>query len=1264
MTNALKLFDLQKPIIMKFYQKILLAMLLFVGMQTQMQAQCTLQGQVYPDSLNCPTTALYASVWSGVAPYSFQWSNGATGSYVDSLSPGTYAVTMTDASGCTLTDSYVIQNISPINATYNITMANCGQNNGMIDLFVAGGSGSYYYYWYDNNGNIIGYNQDLNNIGQGVYHVYVYDSLNTCNTQIMNITVGSSAAVTASIIPDSINCPAAYMAAMGYGGVAPYTYLWNDGNSSQVYTGAIPGVSYSVTITDANGCFDVATYYVDTTCGQQNCTMQVSIFDSLNCPDIFLYSTVSGGTAPYSYSWSNGDTFFMTTATTPAFYTLFVTDANGCVDSSNYYVNANTCGQSCNVQAQIFPDTSGCPVNALYTYGSNGSAPYSYQWSNGATTSWVGNLSAGTYSVTVTDALGCQTVDSYTIQNVAPLVASANPTMASCGTNNGVIDLVVTGGSGSYNFTWYDGQWNVIANTEDVNNLAPGVYQVYINDTVYGCFTQTAVTIGSVGGSIATNVNNASCNQANGSATVTFTGFNNPSIQWSNGSTTPTVSGLAQGWYAVTVSDSLCSATDSLYVGSTGQLWAMLWNTGCGPDTLQAYVSGGAAPYTFDWSTGASNTGNDPFDYEWGGAAGTYSVTISDANGCSEVASITVGAPMNVTYAIQDASCAGNDGAINLTVTGGDGMYMFGWSNQQWTEDVSGLTPGVYSVQVYDSSGCYQYIDSLVVGGGGNAFVNSYTIPANCADSAGGVVQVVTGLNNPSYIWSDGSTAANLNNAGSGWYGCTISDNSGCTLVRNYYVDQDSSCYLTIAGYVYNVSLSNTCSPSGATPVSYTMVTLQPIGLTTFTDINGFYDFSVATPGNYTVEFTNASGFYTQLCPSGNIAVNGTVAGGYYGNNNFYITSPNAQDLSVDLSHYTTATPGFGLWTTLQFCNDGQVTMSGTIDYVYDAQLTYDQIWAITGAGSTVFTGHNAANNLLTFSFSNLAPGQCGNIYVDLMTPTTVPLGNIVGNAATIYPLNGDATPANNIDVDTLTVIGSWDPNEKLAGPLRAGDERGAGVIYSGDNTLEYTIHFQNLGTAPAYRVEVRDTLEMDLLPETIREIQASHNVQVELKEGNILVFSFENINLPHASFDEHGSNGFVKFTIDRIAGLPLGTTIDNNAAIYFDFNAPVITNMTEVTISDPTSIQTTEAGALEATVYPNPFQEVLTVEYELAVDTEVTIAMHDALGRLVRTYQVDQALNAGSHNLQINTGELVPAVYYLSIETPEGRIMQKVVKQ
>ena len=1023
---------------MKIYQKLLLSMLFFVGLMTQTEAQCNLTAYIFPDTSTCPAQYLYSYTTGGAAPYTYQWSNGATTNFVQNVSPGMYSLTVTDSSGCTAVDSFNVVNSAPLNPTYTVNNASCGANNAMIDITMFGGSGSYSYSWYNNMGTYMGSTQDLTNIPAGIYHFYVWDLIYGCSAQINNIMVQSnSAAVNATIYSDTVNCPAQYLSGGSATGTLPFTYNWSNGNTSSLLFTPLGGVTYTLTITDANGCSGIASHYVDTTC------------------------------APVCNGFANIST-----------------------------QNAS-CGQN-NGSATVV--TTGL------------TAPLSYFWSNGGSTASINNLAAGSYSVSVIDANGCS-----------------------------------------------------VGATAQINNA--------------------------------------------------------------------------------------------------GFLWAYLWANGCPADSLQAYAQGGQSPYTFTWSTGTVVTTANPIIYEPVTNLGTYSVTISDASGCTATSTFEVNPAMTASVAVQDASCAGNDGAINLTVSGGDGFYFYSWSNGAWTEDVSGLSPGTYNVYIYDSTSCNVYIDSIIVGGGGNAFVNSYTVPANCADSLGQVVQVVSGLSNPTFIWSNGANTSSISNVSSGWYGCTISDNSGCTLYRNYYVDKDSSCYLTISGFVYNVSGTNLCSSTGATPVPYTMVRLQPSGLTTFTDAYGMYSFTVSTPGNYTVEFINAGTFYSQLCPTGNIAVNGTVAGGYYANNNFYVTSPNAQDLTINIGHYTTATPGFPLWNVIHFCNAGQVTMSGTIDYTYDANITFDQIWSISGAGSAVFTGHNATNNLLTFSFSNLQPGQCGTIYPDFDVPTTVALGTPILNTATIYPLNNDATPTNNTDVDTLITVGSWDPNEKLVGPVRSGNDHG-GAIYVGDNTLEYTIHFQNLGTAPAYRVVVRDELEANLLIETIRNIQMSHNGTVTIENGNELVFTFDNINLPHASFDYRASNGYVKFTIDRVAGLPVNTTINNDAAIYFDFNAPVITNNAPVTITEVTSVAIAGFAELNTNVFPNPFQDQLTVQYDLAIDAEVSIRLINALGATVRNIQTSTMETAGAQSHQMQIADLVPGIYFLSVETSTGRSLHKVIKK
>jgi uncharacterized repeat protein (TIGR01451 family) len=464
---------------------------------------------------------------------------------------------------------------------------------------------------------------------------------------------------------------------------------------------------------------------------------------------------------------------------------------------------------------------------------------------------------------------------------------------------------------------------------------------------------------------------------------------------------------------------------------------------------------------------------------------------------------------------------------------------------------------------------------------------------------------------------------------------------------------------------VYNVSLSNTCNANGAAAVPFAMVRLQPSGQIGFTNALGYYEFNGLTPGNYSVEFVNNVGTFSVLCPTTNsIAVNNTMNGTLYNNNNFYITSPLSQDLRINLTHNSTVTPGFPYYTAIYFCNDGQMPMTGTIEYTYDNDIDFDVIWSLSSTGSPVFTGHNTATNLLTFSFSNLQPGQCGYIHVYFNTPTTLPLGTLVSNSATIYPLNNDATPANNTDIDNTTCVGSWDPNEKLAQPVRSGNERAGGNIYTTDEVIDYTIHFQNLGTAPARRVVISDELDANLLIETIRDVRMSHNGILTIENGNELVITFNNIMLPAASFDYHGSNGYVKFTINRQAGLPVGTEINNDAAIYFDFNAPVITNMNTLTISEVTSVTSLETNISNSNVYPNPFQTQLTLSYELEKESELTIELFDALGSRIRSIQSGVSEMPGSHVHEINVADLAPSVYFLTISSGEDRKIYKVVKR
>jgi len=739
--------------------------------------------------------------------------------------------------------------------------------------------------------------------------------------------------------------------------------------------------------------------------------------------------------------------------------------------------------------------------------------------------------------------------------------------------------------------------------------------------------------------------------------------------QWNTGDTSSCIDIYNSGLYSVTVTASNgCTYTTSSFFSDSGlQVYDCSYICDPSPSNnyLEACVWSGTPNYTYLWSNGQTTpTIVAP-------APGTYSVTVTDANGCTgtmtTVVPISSGSSLSATGNIIDATCGAN-GSIDITVTGAVGMAYFSWydTNGNWlgsSEDLSGLSAGSYTVYIYDSSACStQNSYSFTVGGMGLSYqVNN----ASCQLNNGAILGSATGFSGPvSYMWSNGATSSSITGLSSGMYILQVSD-SNCTIVDTFYVYEDS-CNMIIAGYVYNAAgAMGACNYWSSWPMPYQAVILQPIGQIVFTDMYGYYSFGVAAQGNYTVELYNMPAANTLLCPSVNsIAVNVT-GNGYYDGNDFYEVGPNSHDLAIDVYPYTTATPGFPLWTNVSYCNYGNTPASGTFTYTYDAALTYDSYssswW---GMGNASLNNHDAVNRVLTFDYTNLAPGSCDMVYVDFITIIGTPLGSTVSNCVHIDPTANDANLANNDNCDYLIVTGSWDPNSKHVAPFHTGDELAGGVILPTETQLEYVIHFQNLGNGDAVNIEVRDTLDADLMPNTIENIQTSHQCNVRIEGGNVLVFEFPNIYLPAESVDPEGSNGFISFKIQRQANLPIGTQIHNSAAIYFDFNAPVITNTTVSTIDILSTNKEIETKDMGVRVMPNPFRQSFTVQYELNNAGDVSIELFNTLGERVETLLPATQQAAGQHQQPFSVQNLASGVYFLNITTAQGVFTQRLVKE
>ncbi|MCP4443479.1 MAG: T9SS type A sorting domain-containing protein [Aureispira sp.] len=748
----------------------------------------------------------------------------------------------------------------------------------------------------------------------------------------------------------------------------------------------------------------------------------------------------------------------------------------------------------------------------------------------------------------------------------------------------------------------------------------------------------------------------------NGSISLTPNGFVSPTYAWSTGANTATINNLAAGTYVATISDGSCSLVETIQLnGLASPTVSIDAPSTCNPSYLTAAITGDLSLYSFLWSDGSTTQVllNPTFGV-------SYSVTATLSGGCSANDTYLVPNPpaINASYVVQDATCGNKNGQIDLTVTGGTAPFNYAWSvGNGNTEDLYPVYPGSYSVRIEDNAGCELNLSGIIVGGQNNIILSRSVTKVNCAGAGGAIDLTVAGATNPTFQWSNGSTTEDISGLTQGTYSVVVTDagGTGCSRTLYVYVGKDNNCSSTICGRVYDISQTANCSPAGAIRVAYQMIRLQPSGQITFTNASGYYRFTVAAAGNYSVELVNNDPNTTVVCPNPNtIAVNSVILGNSYCSNDFFISNPPTQDLSVNLYHTTNATPGFPYRTYIRYCNDGNIDMNGTLEYDYNGALGFN---SISGWNSTL-TLHDIPNHKFYWSFSNLAAGSCRRVAVDFAVPTTMALGTPLIGDATVLPLTGDATPANNNDTDNTYVVGSWDPNEKRTSTFRTGDELSGGTIYQTDEVLDYTIHFQNTGTAPAYTVVVRDTLDANLLPSTIQEIITSHDCEVTMEGTNVLVFTFDNINLPDSGTQFMESNGHIKFKINRQAGLSVGTQIENKAAIYFDFNAPIITNTVVSIIDANTAVEEVDATKLNVAVMPNPFHEQFKLQYTLDKDTEVNITLYNALGEQVKVYDVNTAKAVGVHLHQLSTEALPSGMYFLQIATEAQHKTVRIIKQ
>jgi len=471
-------------------------------------------------------------------------------------------------------------------------------------------------------------------------------------------------------------CPAlgTVTAAVDSGGVAPFSFLWyNKSTGANVGTGATLSVttgSYGVIITDSVGCVYGSRFNLDTINVAVTPDFSYVInTTTANCNNgSAAVGLLTGGVTPYSYSWSTGSSASGISGVSGGTYKVTVTDGTGCAYTQSATVpqgEAITITSSATMPSCL--DSNGTDTITA----SGGTAPYTYTWSNGATTPVVTGLSAGTYMVTVQDALGCYATHSDVFSDANAITATYLATASSCTAATGAVILNVSSPLSPYTVIWdtYPAQRG-----DTISGLAPGTYTYDIH-TNSGCSLTGTVTIPKLENIVlAFSATEATCGAANGALVVFPVGGSMPyNVSWSTGATTDSISGIAAGNYNVTVTDSLgCTQTGSITLPGTSTLGVALSQTQAScrytaNGSLLATAFGGTSPYTYSWNTGATAA------YITALGTGDYNVTVTDHSGC------VVSAATNLGYNIYDSSCfcmisgtVYNDALDNCTLVGTD----------------------------------------------------------------------------------------------------------------------------------------------------------------------------------------------------------------------------------------------------------------------------------------------------------------------------------------------------------------------------------------------------------------------------------------------------------------------------------------------------------------------------------------------------------------------------------------------------------------
>lgn len=769
------------------------------------------------------------TVSGGSGNYTYDW-NGSTGSIsadTIGLGAGNYTLTVTDiANGCTSVEGpfAVIDNPAATIDISNIAIANdtCNNTVGAITgIVVTGGTAPLVFDW--NGTTTLG--ADTVGLGAGNYTLTVTDANNCVATNGPHSVIalpGPTIDDTNVALADE-NCGNADGSITGIvvsGGNAPLTYDWN-GTVGSVGPDSvnIGAGSYTLTVVDAFGCSASSGPYTINNIPAPTINIGAIAVVDETCSNVngeITGITVSGGSGNYSYDWNGTSTLGPDTIGLAAGnYTLTVTDnVTGCTSTFGPQAIVDNAGPTLNISGLTLGDDT-CVFGNGFIVGivaSGGTAPLIYDWngSSGSLGADTTGLGAGNYTLTVTDANGCTvSTGPYTINALTgPTIDDSNILIINenCGGQDGaIVNITASGGNPPLNYSWNG------VSTFGIDTLAlnAGSYNLTVTDD-YGCTaTSGPYTVNSIGGPVIDTTNIAyvqeTCSGVNGAITgITASGGSGNFIYDWNGSSTLGLDtiGLGAGNYTLTVTDTTSGCVTLMGPVTITDSPAPIIDLNAlvvADDTCNAgvgeisgiVVTGGTAPLVYEWNGTATATPDT-----LGLSAGTYTLTVTDANGCTATAGPFTVNPLagptidDTNITIVDENCGGFDGSITgITVSGGTAPLSYDWNGAASTSpDTLNIVAGAWTFTVTDANGCSATSGAYNVSniGGPTVDVSGIAITNEDCGNGNGIIAGITatGVAPLSYSWNGNTTlSADTIGLNAGAYTLTVTDANGCSTV-------------------------------------------------------------------------------------------------------------------------------------------------------------------------------------------------------------------------------------------------------------------------------------------------------------------------------------------------------------------------------------------------------------------------------------------------------------------------------------------------